>query len=130
MLDIFKIVDDQKVTVTEDTSICGWDFDVELVRKHLVIGQVYTIDFYDIGVTTTCVYLKEVPFVPFNSLNFVMVEEIEVSKDNIQDILNNVIKYCEDKDICDKLAAYGDFYYKIKYINESTKNEKGNQEIG
>ena len=33
-----------------------------------------------------------------------------------ESILNNIIKYCEDKAIYDKLGQYGDFYYKLKNL--------------
>ena len=29
-------------------------------------------------------------------------------------VVENIIKYCEDKQVYDKLGAYGDFYYKAK----------------
>lgn len=31
-------------------------------------------------------------------------------------IVENVIKYCENQAIYDKLSDYGDFYYKLKRI--------------
>lgn len=31
-----------------------------------------------------------------------------------QTIIENIIKYCEDQAIFDKLGNYGDFYYKLK----------------
>lgn len=31
-----------------------------------------------------------------------------------QTIIENVIRYCEDKQVYDKLGAYGDFYYKLQ----------------
>ena len=30
------------------------------------------------------------------------------------DVVKNIIRYCEDKQVYDKLGAYGDFYYKLK----------------
>jgi hypothetical protein len=36
--------------------------------------------------------------------------EVLVSKSIIED----VCRYCEDKAVWDKLAGYGDFYYKLK----------------
>ena len=32
------------------------------------------------------------------------------------EMVQNIIKYCEDKQVYDKLGAYGDFYYKLKRI--------------
>ena len=37
-----------------------------------------------------------------------------------KEILNQIIRYCEDKDICNKLENFGDFYNQIKLdiVNE------------
>lgn len=35
-----------------------------------------------------------------------------------QSVIDNIIKYCEDKAIYDKLSNYGDFYYKLKNISK------------
>lgn len=32
------------------------------------------------------------------------------------EIIEAIIKYCEDKQIYDKLGAYKDFYYKLKKL--------------
>ena len=37
-------------------------------------------------------------------------------------IVKNIIKYCEDKAIYDKLGQYGDFYYKLKQIDKLKKD--------
>ncbi|WP_296864721.1 hypothetical protein [uncultured Methanobrevibacter sp.] len=34
------------------------------------------------------------------------------------DIINNIIKYCEDQTVYDKLGRYGDFYYKLKRLTQ------------
>ena len=36
--------------------------------------------------------------------------------EKLRKILENVVAYCEDQAIYDKLSKYGDFYYKIKMI--------------
>jgi hypothetical protein len=36
--------------------------------------------------------------------------------EKLRQILENVVAYCEDQAIYDKLGKYGDFYYKIKMI--------------
>lgn len=36
--------------------------------------------------------------------------------EKLRQILENVVAYCEDEAIYDKLSKYGDFYYKIKMI--------------
>jgi len=33
-------------------------------------------------------------------------------------IIDNIIKYCEDKAVYDKLGQYGDFYYKLKSVTK------------
>jgi hypothetical protein len=36
--------------------------------------------------------------------------------EKLRKILEQVVDYCEDQAIYDKLGKYGDFYYKIKTI--------------
>lgn len=43
------------------------------------------------------------------------------NKDEIADIHKQIIKYCEDMAIYDKLSQYGDFYYKLKEIVNNQK---------
>lgn len=38
--------------------------------------------------------------------------------EEIKKILEQVVEYCEDQAIYDKLGNYGDFYYKIKKLLE------------
>ena len=64
-----------KVKVTEDTKNNGSDYDVELVNKHLTIGETYTVDYTIVHNFSTDVYLKEFPKIRFNSVNFEGVEE-------------------------------------------------------
>lgn len=42
------------------------------------------------------------------------------------DIIENIIRYCEDQQIYDKLGMYGDFYYKLKGLinDENIVNHK------
>ncbi len=37
-----------------------------------------------------------------------------------ESIVQNILRYCEDKQVYDKLGKYGDFYYKLK---KATQNE-------
>jgi hypothetical protein len=53
----------------------GYDHDKEVVRKHLEIGKVYTIDYTIIDSWSTDVYLVEFPNVKFNSVFFEDVDE-------------------------------------------------------
>jgi hypothetical protein len=38
------------------------------------------------------------------------------------DLVQQVIRYCEDQQIYDKLSNYGDFYYKLKRITSVSGN--------
>lgn len=42
----------------------------------------------------------------------------------LQKILEDVARYCEDQAIYDKLGRYGDFYYKIKTLLNAMSKEK------
>ena len=48
----------------------GYKPDIELAKKHLVIGQVYTVKMTAIHNWKTDVYLQEIPGVHFNSVFF------------------------------------------------------------
>ena len=41
-------------------------------------------------------------------------------------ILEQICKWCEKEDICDKLDKYDDFYHKFKRIINDTKSEERN----
>lgn len=36
-----------------------------------------------------------------------------------ESIVDNILRYCEDKQVYDKLGAYGDFYYKLKKAKQN-----------
>jgi len=44
------------------------------------------------------------------------VKAFPTTDNQMKEILENVIKYCEDKQVYDKLTMYGDFYYKAKKL--------------
>lgn len=48
----------------------GHDFQKELVKKHLKIGDTYTIERTDVHSSTTVVFLQEFPNICFNSVFF------------------------------------------------------------
>lgn len=48
----------------------GYDFDQEVARKYLVIGNIYTIEETDVDNWHTDVYLQEFPGIKFNSVFF------------------------------------------------------------
>jgi hypothetical protein len=62
-----------KVTVTTGSAKNGYSDDQENVKKHLKIGEEYTIKDVNVKAYFTDVYLQEVPNVKFNSVNFVNV---------------------------------------------------------
>lgn len=64
-----------KIIVTEESSRNGWDYDKKLVKNYLEIGKTYTVDFTVIHSASTEVYIKEVPEVCFNSVNFEDLDE-------------------------------------------------------
>ena len=48
----------------------GYDFDKELIKEHLELREIYTVDYTVVHNSSTDVYLKEVPAIPFNSVFF------------------------------------------------------------
>ena len=40
------------------------------------------------------------------------------------DIVQNILKFCVDNQLYDKLARYGDFYYKLQKIEFDHRNNK------
>jgi hypothetical protein len=53
----------------------GYDHHQETAKKHLAVGQEYTVEYTDVGSWHTDVYLKEFPDVNFNSVFFEDVTE-------------------------------------------------------
>lgn len=52
----------------------GYDHHKKQANKHLKVGEIYTIEYTDVGGWHTDVYLKEVPNQAFNSVHFVDAE--------------------------------------------------------
>lgn len=65
-----------KVKVTEYTKNNGYQYDTDLVIKHLIVGQEYTVHHTIVDNTHTDVVLKEFPNIEFNSVNFVDVNPV------------------------------------------------------
>lgn len=59
-----------KITVTEDSIEAGYPSDSEAAKKYLKVGNVYTVNQTVVGGFHTTVYIKEVPLIGFNSVNF------------------------------------------------------------
>ena len=49
------------------------------------------------------------------------IPKFETTEQKTKKVLEDVIKYCEDKEIYDKLTMYGDFYYKAKQLLKNIK---------
>lgn len=53
----------------------GWDSDKAWALKHLTVGETYTVDYTDVHQSSSHVYLKEVPNIHFNTVQFEDVNE-------------------------------------------------------
>lgn len=63
------------VKVTEKTIKNGSNSDKELAKKYLEVGKEYIVDHTDVSDWSTDVYLREIPDVRFNSVNFKSVSK-------------------------------------------------------
>lgn len=54
------------------------------------------------------------------------IEELECEFEELDNIIEYILKYCEDKQIYDKLSNYNDFYYKLAYfkLNKSVRKKQ------
>jgi hypothetical protein len=59
-----------KVIVTEQSARNGYQSDRDLVKKHLIINQVYTVEETFVYEWRTEVALQEFPEITFNSVSF------------------------------------------------------------
>ena len=53
------------------SGIGGYDSELKSAKKYLKIGEIYTVDYLDIGGFHSDVYLEEFPNIKFNSVQFV-----------------------------------------------------------
>jgi hypothetical protein len=53
----------------------GWDGEFEEAKKYLKQGEMYTVDYVDIGGWTSYVTLKEFPTKEFNTVLFAEVDK-------------------------------------------------------
>lgn len=60
-----------KVTVTEKSMSCGYDYHKELAEKYLKVGEVYTVKSIAVYSSSSSVILEEIPDVTFNTVNFI-----------------------------------------------------------
>jgi hypothetical protein len=65
------------------TLTAGYDFDQEIAKKYLVVGEVYTIEKTEVFNARTNVWLQEIPNVKFNSVLFADVIE-QMKQDDIR----------------------------------------------
>lgn len=59
-----------KVKVTEKTKNNGYQYDVNKVKEHLELNEIYTVEKTVVDNFNTDVYLQEIPGIRFNSVNF------------------------------------------------------------
>lgn len=64
-----------KVSVTDESAKVGDEHDKELVKKHLRIGKIYTVNHTKVHRSYTNVHLNEVDGIIFNSVSFVDAEK-------------------------------------------------------
>ena len=53
----------------------GHKSDIDRVNHYLTEGAIYTVDHVEPDTQSTCVYLREIPGIPFNSVHFEDVEK-------------------------------------------------------
>ncbi len=63
------------VMVTEKSAKKGYESDSEHVKKHLTIGQVYTVEKTFVEPFSSEVFLVEFPNILFNTVNFVTISD-------------------------------------------------------
>lgn len=59
----------RKVTVTDQSIDFGYDN--EIARKHLKVGDIYTIEGMDVQAWSSTLWVREIPGIEFNTVNFV-----------------------------------------------------------
>jgi len=60
----------QRVAVTKESIKNGIALDKALAQRYLTVGRVYTVDRTEKAASHTRVWLKEIPGVTFNSVQF------------------------------------------------------------
>lgn len=99
-----------KVIVTEKSAKNGYNSDFLLVKEHLIIGGIYTVDYTKVESWHTSVYLKEFPHLVFNSVNF---EDHLSKKNTIKRLLKIIEWYDENSDIRIDIESWN-FYNSLK----------------
>lgn len=77
--DTESLDDDMDIYSKEGTKVGytgkgGYDSDKEHANKYLKVGEIYTVDYTDVGSYHTNVYLKEFLNKSFNSVHFVNIK--------------------------------------------------------
>lgn len=60
----------------------------------------------------------------YNELKITWNKVVIQAEINPEEIIRNMVKYCEDKQIYDKLGNYNDFYYKAKEYLKQLESKK------
>ncbi|MHC1778290.1 MAG: hypothetical protein AB9834_23015 [Lentimicrobium sp.] len=74
----------------------GYEYERELARQYLTIGNSYTLDYTNVGGSWTNVYLQEIPDVAFNSVFFTDVEPKSHENDKNHPDFNKYIRNITD----------------------------------
>jgi hypothetical protein len=63
-----------RVMVTEESAGKGYEFQRDLVKKHLKIGKIYLVEKTIVNGWNSQVFLQGFPYITFNTVNFVDAE--------------------------------------------------------
>lgn len=53
----------------------GTNYHIKKAKEHLILGEVYTVDYTDVHAFKTIVYLQEAPGIEFTSVQFAPLKE-------------------------------------------------------
>ena len=102
-----------KIIVTEKSIENGYDSVKEHAKKHLEIGEMYTVHCTSVQGWSTTVYLEEFPDEEFNSVNFEDADEaIEASQSKVEKMQPLVNKRQNFISVDSETVrnSYGDFF--------------------
>lgn len=76
----------------------GYEGEQESIKKYMEVGDVFTVEFVDIGQSYTNVYLKEITERGFNSVFFANVNDSVTEKFNVcvDDDCVNILDFISD----------------------------------
>jgi hypothetical protein len=71
-----RIIEDMNIHSPKGTKVifafpkAGYEYQIKIAQKHLILNKVYTVDHIEIHKWHSNVYLKEIPDIGFNSCLF------------------------------------------------------------